>query len=211
MRPLQRDRSTLIKAGCTFAFGLFWTGFSVIWVSFAWFMGAPWPFLLFGSVFVLVGLGMLGRSLWTGLIRPVAVGHYFGPSELALSDEPLRVGQAFTLRYRQKIHREVQFRRVVIQLVLRETATYRRGTDTYTVHHDHVIDEQVGEGRHLYANDELVEERRMQIPRDGMHSFDAGHNKLTWIARVNVDLPMLPDVWEETPFNVLPRLAEEAR
>jgi len=211
VRPLQRDRSTLIKAGCTFLFGVVWTAGSLIWVSSAWFLGAPWFFILFGSVFVLIGFGMLGRSIWTGLIRTVVGGHYFGPPEIALSDEPLRVGQSFTLRYRQPVRREVQFRRVVIQTILRETAIYRRGTDTYTVTHDHLIEEHVGEGRRLYANDDLTEERRMKIPRDAMHTFVATHNRLDWYVRVNVDVPNMPDVWEELTFQVLPRLAEDGR
>ena len=193
-----------------FLFGLVWTGFSLVWVSFAWFFGAPWFFVLFGCVFVAFGLAMLGWSIWTGLIRTVAVGHFFGPPEIALSDEPLRVGQAFRLSYRQPVRREVQLRRVLIQIVFRETAIYRRGTDTYTVYHHHVIEEYASEGRRLYANDELAEQPSMRIPDDAMHSYTGAHNRLEWLVRVNVDLPNLPDVWEELTFEVLPALVGEA-
>jgi hypothetical protein len=209
VRQLKPDRSKLIKAGCVFAFAVFWTGISLTWVGAAWSFGAPWFFTIIGVPFVLFGFGMLGWSIWTGLIRTVTVGRYFGPPEIVISDEQLRVGQAFTLRYRQPVRREIQLRRVVIQTILRETAIYRRGTDTYTVTHDRVIEEHVSEGRRLYANDEVTEERRMRIPPDAMHSFDDHHNKLTWYVRVNVDLPTLPDVWEETIFSVEPELAAE--
>jgi hypothetical protein len=209
VRPLQRDRSTLVKAGCAFVFGLFWTGFSLFWVTSAWMLGAPTLFVAFGVPFVLAGFAMLGWSVWTGLVRTVAVGHYFGPPEISLSEEPLRVGQAFRLSLRQPVRREVQFRRVVIQTLLRETAIYRRGTDSRTVHFDHIAEEYVSEGRRLYANDELAEQPSMRIPSDAMHSFTASRNRLEWFVRVKVDLPNLPDVWEELKFEVLPRLAED--
>ena len=44
-----------------------------------------------------------------------------------------------------------------------------------------------------------------------MHSFVGQHNRLDWYVRVNVDLPNLPDVWEELLFTVRPELARDGR
>ena len=209
MRPLQRDRSSVFKAGCAIIFALVWTAFSLFWLAFSWFMGASLPMQVFGLVFVAIGFSMLGRALWTGVVRPIMVGRVFGEPTIWISDDPLRVGQTFTVRYRQQVRRGVQIRRVVLQTVMRESATSGSGTDRSTVTHDHVIQEYVSEGRRLYANDEIVEEWRTQIPPDGMHSFDGGNNQLLWLVRVNVEVERFPDVWEEMPFTVNARLAQE--
>jgi hypothetical protein len=206
VRPLQRDRSSVFKAGCAIIFALFWTAFSLIWLAFGWFMGASLPMQVFGLIFVAMGFSMLGRALWTGLIRPIMVGRMFGEPNIRISDDPLRVGQAFMVRYRQQVRRGVEIRRTVLQVILRESATSGSGTDRSTVTYDHVIQEYASEGRRLYANDEILEEWRTQIPSDAMHTFDGGNNQLLWLVRVNVEVERFPDVWEEMPFTVNGRL-----
>ena len=202
----------MFKAGCAIIFALFWTAFSLTWLASGWFMGASLPMQAFGLVFVAIGFSMLGRALWTGLIRPIMVGRVFAEPEIWISDDPLRVGQTFTVRYRQQVRREAQIRRVVLQTVMRESATSGSGTDRSTVTYDHVMQEYVSEGRRLYANDEIVEEWRTQIPPDAMHTFGGGNNDLLWLVRVNVEVERFPDVWEEMPFTVngrLPPVQEE--
>jgi hypothetical protein len=49
-------------------FSLVWTGFAVFWMALAYMMGAPLPFTLFGTPFVLVGFYMLfGRFIFAYL------------------------------------------------------------------------------------------------------------------------------------------------
>ena len=49
-------------------FGLLWTGFAVYWEYSAFHSGAPLFFLLFGGMFVLIGLFLtVGRFLWRAL------------------------------------------------------------------------------------------------------------------------------------------------
>jgi len=196
----------VFKAGCAIVFALVWTTFSLVWLAFGWFMGASLPMQVFGLIFVIMGFSMLGRALWTGLVRPIVVGRVFGEPNIWISEDPLRVGQTFTIRYRQQVRRGVEIRRTVLQVILRESATSGSGTDRSTVTHDHVIQEYASEGRRLYANDEILEEWRTQIPSDGMHTFRGGNNDLLWLVRANVEVERFPDVWEEMPFTVNGRL-----
>jgi hypothetical protein len=209
VQPVRRGRFNVLRAGCSILFSIAWLGFSVLWLLMAWFMGAPLAFQLFGVPFVLIGVGMLSRAIWMQLVRPVAISRTLGPAEITISRNWLRVGESFTIRFRQAIRREVEIRRVVIQTILRETAESGSGSNHTIVTHDNIVEEYVGAGRHLYARDDLTEECQMRIPRDAVHSFTAPNNKLQWIVRVRVDLPSLPDVEEEVEVMVRAELALE--
>jgi uncharacterized membrane protein YdbT with pleckstrin-like domain len=50
-------------------FGLIFFGFSIFWMWGAGFAGAPWPFVLFGLPFVLIGLGTTVGGPILGLMR----------------------------------------------------------------------------------------------------------------------------------------------
>jgi hypothetical protein len=45
---------------------------------------------------------------------------------------------------------------------------------------------------------------RVTLPRNAMHTLDAGHNKIAWEIRVEGTIPRWPDIEEEYPLTVLP-------
>ncbi|HZU99136.1 MAG TPA: hypothetical protein VFF73_20685 [Planctomycetota bacterium] len=59
-RPWSRARS----AFAIWLFAVPWTAFAVFWMGGAALSGAPLPFVLFGTPFVLVGIGLLSLPFW---------------------------------------------------------------------------------------------------------------------------------------------------
>lgn len=88
-----------------------------------------------------------------------------------LSVDTLGPGQSFTFTYDQKVNSATEVRAIAIDLVLRETAQYRSGTDTVTVTHDHIIDHKALPGRNYNPGSRLMESVSMQIPDDAIHSW----------------------------------------
>jgi hypothetical protein len=200
----------LIGAGCLLAFGSIWTLIATAVFLMTRWSGAPWYFTLFTSMFVLVGLGMVGASIWALIVKPALVGRHFGPPLASVQPNVAEVGSSIQVRFERPVRANVEVRRFAMQLVLRESATYRRGTNNYTVTHDAVIDAYEVPARTYVAGETLAEERTFQIPRDGMHSLDAPHNKLAWFARILIDTPNAPDVADDMAFVVAPAVAGEA-
>jgi hypothetical protein len=150
-------------------------------------------------IFVVVGLGFGIKAL-----RPFLSGLQVAAPELTISKETLRVGEAFTLSYRQRFKRSVDVDKIFVGLVLRETARYRVGTDTRTVTHDHVVQRRDYAGRHYNAGQSFELQIEMQIPEDGMHTFSATNNKLHWHIAVEVEVSDWPNLEETFEINVLP-------
>jgi hypothetical protein len=207
VQQFRSDPAAWARVGVFFVAGLIFLAVSLPWVLAGWSSRGLSLFAVFGIPFVLVGAGMVGWSLWVAAIRPLVVGHYLDPAEIALSKDMLRVGEAFTVRYRQAVRRDLRINQVTVQLLMTESARYRRGTDDYTVTHHHIVQEFTSEGRRLYARDQLAEDRELRIPRDAMHSFGSDHNRLEWVVRIAVDLPTAPNVLEVREIMVLPQLA----
>ncbi len=183
--------------GCLLVFALFWTGFSVFWTAMASLGGGL--FGLFGLPFIAIGIGLLA---WAA--KPWVVGMKLGPAEARCQPESLRPGEAFSFTYRQAVRKPVDVTRVTIDFLFRESATYRQGTDTYTVTHDRPIDHYQRAGRRYEVGDTLLEELSWKVPEDGMHSFSASNNKLQWLIRVKIELAGWPDVNETYEVHVRP-------
>jgi hypothetical protein len=191
-------------------FGIGWTLFTLVFFGIAWMIRAPWYFQAFAAVFVLAGVLMVSRSIWTMLVRPALLARYVGPASASLSSEQVRVGDHLTVRYEQPVKTEVEVGPIMMRLILHEWAQYRRGTNTYTVTHDNVVDTYEAPGRRMMRGDTISEEHTFRIPIDSMHSVMATHNRLRWLVKVSVALPASPDVAEEISFVVTPELAGEA-
>ena len=211
MQPIRPDKGKLVGAGCLLVFGVIFSSISVLILLVSLFVGAPWYFLLFDVPFLVAGFGMLGTGAWGLIVRPMLVGVAFGPPSAAISSYQLRLGERVTVKYEQSARRSLELRRVLIQLVLRESATYRRGTDSHTVVHDTVIDQHEGPGRQLARGDVLAEACTLQVPVDSMHTLELARNKLIWLVRIQVEVPGTPDVTEEIVITVVPDLVEEAQ
>lgn len=155
------------------------------------------PFWAIG--FVILGVGLMPR------IRAWKIA----PPEIDVSREAVRLGESFDFRYYQafKDRLELDFARV--EFFMRETAIYRRGTDTYTETHEvPVYTKEIPRGTYS-AGDYLDLSHRFTVPPDAMHTFIAANNRIEWLLRVKVSIARWPDVNETYPVRVLPERYEE--
>ena len=158
--------------------------------------------VIFGGCFIAVGLAIMLAGL-----NPILAGTRVSPPEVHVSNTNLRSGDEFTLSYQQTFKAASDVERITMQLILRESATYRRGTDTVTVTHDHLIQSFETPARHFDGGESFSDNRRLLIPRGAMHSFEANRNKLRWLVKVKVEIKSWPDFEEEYSITVLPEMA----
>jgi|SRR3990172_9114099 len=223
MRQLQQSSGSGCRKYGILAFGVLWTAIScctlvpiivaVGGTSFAALANDPvsglitllagvgFP-LVFGGVFVVIGLVFIVVGL-----KPIVAGTKVTRPEVAVSNDSLRSGDEFTLDYRQTFKSGTDVERITVQLILREWARYRRGTDTVTVTHDHVIQAFETPARRFEGGETFSDRRRMVIPRGAMHTFQATRNKLLWLVKVKVEIKSWPDFEEEYSITVLPEMA----
>lgn len=179
----QTERLAAIALGC---FGLVWTGISGgIWIG-TW-SGRDWFGMIFLSLFVLVGLGILGAALWQALI-----GWGIGPTVVEVSTfEPLP-GAPVEILVAQHGHMTVN--ELSVWLVCEEKATYRQGTNTRTDTH-RIFEKKLESRMGFVISGSGAEELRtkIEIPADAMHSFKAAHNTVQWIVEVRGDIQRWPD------------------
>jgi hypothetical protein len=155
--------------------------------------------LVFTVPFFLVGVGLLVWSFW-----PMIVGMRVTRPEVSVSSEAVRPGDTFSFGFRQTFKGAAELKEASLQLMLRETAIYHRGTDTYTVHHDYVVQRYDLPPRPYQAGETLSDQRVWQIPADAMHTFATTHNRLRWLIVVHVGINRWPDFNEEYEVRVLP-------
>lgn len=164
------------------------------------FMEVAFPVVFIGC-FIGVGLIFLVAG-----VMPLIARTRIEPPQVVISNSNLRSGEEFSLGYQQNFKSGVDVEKLVVQLLLRESATYRRGTDTVTVTHDHVLQNFEEPARHFDAGQQYVQNFRWAIPRGAMHSFQASRNRLYWIVKVKVDMKGWPDYDEEFGLTVLPEI-----
>jgi hypothetical protein len=158
--------------------------------------------LCFGGVFL--GVGALVTVFG---LRPIIAATRVTKPDIQISNTTLKSGEAFALSYQQGFKSAVDVTRLTVQLILRESATYRRGTDTVTVTHDHLIQNFELTDRHFESSESINQSFRWAIPRGAMHTFEASRNKLRWIIKVNVEMKGWPNYDDEFAVRVLPEVA----
>ncbi|RME75126.1 MAG: hypothetical protein D6784_08560 [Chloroflexi bacterium] len=202
-------QTTISTSGCAqiflIVFGLFFAGFAVVWMLMAWLSGGGIVFALFGIPFVVIGLVMIA----IGAMQFVARARVGTPT-ITVSSDTLRVGERFTCHVEHTFKSNVNAGRILLQLVQRETARYRRGTDTYTVTHEDIAAEFDLPARAYRRGETLYDDRTLQIPRQGMHTFKAINNQIQWFVRMKIEVTGWPDVVQEKELVVLPELVKEA-
>lgn len=179
-------------------FTVIWNG--VIWTAVSSMLrngsGGAFDYLAgcFMLPFVLVGLGMVGATIYTGLslANPRAT--------VTLADRRLVLGGQSRLSW-SLAGNSHRITRLKITLEGRESATYRRGTDTTTDHH-------------TFARYTLFEssnpadfphgECALTIPADTMHSFSAGNNRIVWLIVVHGEIANWPDMKQEFEVQIEP-------
>ncbi len=181
-----------------FAFSLFWTCFSSIFLV----VGITQDILgmaIIGGLFVLIGLVLFLYTLLLFYTR-----RRVGKPDIMLSSTTLRIGETFDYNLTHQFKNSIQVDKITVKLVFRETATYQQGTDTRTVVHDHIIQNFEEPGRHFKAREFLQLNYKMQIPYNAMHSLEVRRNKLEWFVIFELDIPRLPNFVEQTKLTVLP-------
>lgn len=219
MKPVAR-RSGGIGGGCLIGFGAIFAlvgcgsaivplaGFIPILLSGG---GLPSPSaliplgasLLFSVPFLLVGLFIMVLG-----VRPFIARAKVSAPEVAISNTSPAVGEVITFTYRQSFKGAADAKRIQFHLIMRESATYRRGTDTVTVRHEHLIQEYELPPRHFQAGEAFQDQRQFQVPAQAMHTFNASRNKIDWYIQARVEMSGWPDFVEEYPLTVPPRAAQ---
>jgi hypothetical protein len=155
---------------------------------------------IFGLSFLLVGVIMTAAGGF-GLLSRARLA----PPQVSLSTQSPRVGEVVTLTYQQTFRAATDVQIIHMQLILRERATYQRGTETVTVHYDNVAQDYQMPGRHFNSGEGFSDQR--QFRPMGMHTFIASKNKLEWLITVRVEMAGWPAYVEEFPLQVAPELA----
>lgn len=187
------------SAAALFFFALLWNAISLVFVVIGFTTDAGIPFALCGLSFLGIGLLIVSAG-----VRMMMASWKVADPDLWISLPELRVGDKFKLTYRQKFKGRANVNHITLKLVLRESATYQRGTDTVTVTHDYDIKESHLPARHYNAGETISQELDLQIPPSSMHTFKSRHNELRWLLTVDVDIADWPDFERAYDVTVLP-------
>jgi len=183
-RIIRAGMAASCQFGCFLFLAVFWNGIVGVFVYqlfIKWNRGGVFQWLeaLFLSPFALIGLVLIGATLYAALNW--FVFSLVGQVEVELSDHPLVVGSRAHLNIAQS--GLVPLARVSVWLICTEEATYVAGTSKSTAKKEiakHLIadpdENPSGGGLPLAAE--------FTVPHDAMHSFDAPNNKLNWTVRV---------------------------
>lgn len=194
-------KPVISPAGASCAIGaiaLFWNGIISFFIFQTVFSGKALSggnifFLVFMVPFVLVGIGILLAALasFGGLFVPRPV--------LTASSSTVPLGGTVNLRWESK-RSFINPKSIKITLEAREEATYTRGTDTVT-------DKSVFLSRVIFESAPGAPQNggiAIQIPADGMHSFEAKRNKILWALKVKGDVTYWPNFEDEYRILVTP-------
>jgi hypothetical protein len=200
---LKPKTSTAGKVIGSIAISIFWNGIVSVFVYQAfqgWKTGHPDYFLtVFMIPFVLIGLVMVGSIFYFALAA-------FNPKPvIILSKETIRLGDVVPMHWATKgdVYKIQNFK---LSLIGEETATYRRGTNTYTDRH--TFFEKVLVNSH---NPESIRlgEAFAEIPAESMHSFKSDNNSIVWKISMHCDVPRWPDSKDDFEITVFPMLIED--
>ncbi|BDI31270.1 hypothetical protein CCAX7_33210 [Capsulimonas corticalis] len=193
--PLKSTKNA--QAGCLLIFGAVWTiGSAAMTIDV--FSSSPLGALL-PAAFVLLGLCMI----WAGL-KPMIAVRKIGAAQIILSVEAPRVGEKFLVNYQQTAQSPVSVLNHTMTLIFRESATYTRGSNTTTVTHPTTVNTISYGPLALRPGETNQRQWSIQIPADGMHSFEGRRNKLNWVIQTKVTMAGWPTYEEEFPFTVTP-------
>ncbi|MCP4898583.1 MAG: DUF3592 domain-containing protein [bacterium] len=195
---LKPQQSPAMKLFGMAIFSLIWNGIVSVFVwnlVSEWMSGHhQWGLALFLVPFVLVGIGTL-----VGMVY-FALGFFNPRPRLTLSNPTPRLGERVHVEWKMS-GRSGRIEKLSITFEGRESATYRRGTDTTTDHETfatHTIIETLNEYEIAQGS------REIEIPEDTMHSFKADNNSISWHLKVAGDIPRWPDVDADFEVEVRP-------
>ncbi|MDZ7619732.1 MAG: DUF3592 domain-containing protein [Patescibacteria group bacterium] len=128
---------------------------------------------------LLVPFVVAGVALMVALIRQLLLTTGVGPTQVELSDHPLRPGVEYEVFISQS--GRLPLDSLDVQLRCEEQATYREGTNTRTESRG-IFSEPIyrGEGLRVRRSMPFQAKCRLTVPDDAMHSFKSEHNSVTW-------------------------------
>ena len=205
------DRSRSSGAILQVLFGTVFTSIAGLFVAASTFMqegetfdglthGFGLIFIGVGLLFVATGLAVLGRGL-----RQLWLRYLLGTPTLLVPSTDILLGDTVTTRFERGggSRRGRKGRReITASLICRETVTYRRGTDTETVHHDaRTIPLPVTMDDHPQA---VAGRIQVAIPVDWPPTIALNHNKVQTVVEILVHAPGLPEDRSNFPVLVRP-------
>ena len=198
---LKPSSSRMKKAIGIGVFALLWNGFWVCFLfasdglgNFGW---GQLGFGLFLIPFLLVGLLLIAGTLYSLLA-------IFNPTvEIAFSSGAVPLGGQVDIAW-QLEGRFERVKKLTIEVIASQHATYQRGTDTVT---DEEVFEKLPIAEATDVTDIAFGSKTVTIPIDSMHTFDAKRNKIKWRVMVHGKIPWAPDIAEEFEFRVTPNQA----
>jgi hypothetical protein len=126
-----------------------------------------------------------------------------GPTSVEISDHPLRPGKPYEVFLSQAGRLSVKS--LELQLVCREEATYRQGTDirteTRVVHEQQVFRQ---ESFKIEPGAAFEYRGQFDIPMQVMHSFQSNHNAVCWNLTVKGEVDVRPAFVRSFPVVVHP-------
>lgn len=198
MQPLKRSSHSETLSGAILIAAI-WLGISCLVLGIVIVTSGSIFAILCISIFVLVGL-LLGLHA----VRLLIANTKFAKPEIHIDRPEIRVGETFKLTYSQLMKKDMEIKSCTLDLVFRESATYRRGTDTVTVTHDHLIETMSLPIMSFQAGQVFQYEQSYTIPLTAMHSFTADRNKLMWFFRIKIDTEGWADFERSFDLVVLP-------
>jgi len=200
---LKPKTSTAGKVIGSIAVSIFWNGIVSVFVYQAfqsWRAGHPdYVLTIFMIPFVLIGLVMIGSIFYFSMAafnpRPV----------ISLLKDTIRLGDTLPIRWTTggDVYKIRNFK---LSLIGEETATYRRGTNTYTDRNTFY--------EKILINSQNPESMRrgeaeFDIPNESMHSFKSDNNSILWKISMHCDVPRWPDSKDDFEITVHPMLIED--
>jgi hypothetical protein len=166
--------------------------------SFVW-NRPDWLLTLFTIPFLAVG----AWSIYD-LIRQCSMYAGIGPTNVEISDHPLRPGGEYMVYLSQSGRLAVNA--LALKLVCEEAATYRQGTDI-RIERKRVFDRQIDRKTEFRITPRapLECEIKLEIPADAMHSFQSEHNSINWKLVVHGEADAWPVFERSFPIIVHPR------
>lgn len=194
---LEPKTSRLVRFFGTLGVAIFWNGIVSVFAHNLWSdytHGRLSVFeALFLSPFLLIGAGLI---VFTG----IAFLQLFNARVTLELDRPLRLGDATELRwtFRGQTH---NLRRLRIELVGLEQASYRQGTSTRTARREFFRQALVqADDSRAFVTGRI----EVPVPGDTVSSFDFGSNRIVWELRLRGVVQWWPDVDEAFVVPVLP-------
>lgn len=187
------------KPGCFLGFAVAWTVFSCGMAALMFTNEPNIGGMLFISLFILVGIGLMIYAGMTYYTR-----FKVGKPDFVISHTEARLGEKIDFSFTHTLRSDVKINWMKTQLILRETATYQRGTDTTTVTHNNIIDEYEEPGFDYRGGQMFSKAYSFTLPEDGMHTLKVRRNALEWFIKFEADIPSLPNFVEEFEIIVHP-------